>query len=237
MIRLAFRLLRLLICCMVVGVGLYFGGPYLLTALGEYLVTQHSPARADLLVVLAGEPYLRAPEAARLYHDRQAPEILITNEVAWPGFDALRQQGIVFPDSQEISLRILEELKVPRSAVLTIAERANSTRAEMEAVATFLRGRPVKRLIVVTSKSHTTRAYKIFSAGLGPDIRIQMHPVKSDPFDPAGWWWNRADFKQVLHEYQGLADFYRIRLWGWIVGQFREVPPSVAVREARGGGG
>ena len=236
MIRLAWRLLRLLILCLVVGVGLYFGGPYLLTAMGQYLITQHFPARGDLIVVLGGEPYLRVPEAARLYHDGQAPAILITNEVAWPGFDALRQQGIVFPDSQEISLRVLEELRVPRSAVHTIAERANSTRAEMEAVAADLKGRPAKRLIIVTSKSHTTRAYKIFSAGLGPDIRIQMHPVKSDPFDPAGWWRTRADFKQALHEYQGLADFWRIRAWGWIVGQLRAAPPPVTVREVRGGG-
>ncbi len=236
MIRLAGKLLRLLIFCLVVGAGLYFGGPYLLVAMGQYLITQHPPARADLIVVLSGEPFLRVPEAARLYHDGQAPAIVVTNEVAWPGFEALRRQGIVFPDSQEIALRILEELKVPRSAVQTLPERANSTRAEMEAVAAFLKGRPAKRLIVVTSKSHTTRAYKIFSAGLGSDIRIQMHPVQSDPFDPAGWWRDRSEFKQVLHEYQGLVDFWRIQTWRWIVGQFRTVPPPVTVREAGGGG-
>lgn len=236
MIRLAWRLLRLLVLCLVVGVGCYFGGPSLLTAMGWYLITQDPPARADLIVVLAGEPYLRVPEAARLFHDGRAPGILLTREVSWPGFDALRQQGIVFPDSQEISVRILVELKVPRNAVLTLTERANSTRAEMEAVAAFLKGRQAKRLIIVTSKSHTTRAHKIFTAGLGQGIRIHMHPVRSDPFEPAGWWRNRADFKQVLHEYQGLVDFWRIRLWGWVVGWFRAVPPPVRVRTAGGGG-
>jgi uncharacterized SAM-binding protein YcdF (DUF218 family) len=160
----------------------------------------------------------------------------VTNEVTWPGFDALRQRGIVFLDSQEISLRILEALNVPGGAVLTLAERANSTRAEMEAVANFLAGHPTKRLIIVTSKSHTTRAYKIFAAGLPPDTQVFMHPVASDPFDPAAWWRSRIDFKQVLHEYQGLIDFWRIRLWNWIAGQLAAAPPPVAVREARGGG-
>jgi hypothetical protein len=61
-----------------------------------------------------------------------------------------------------------------------------------------------------------------------------MHPVSSDPFDPAGWWRSRIDFKQVLHEYQGLIDFWRIRIWAWIGGQFTAPPPPVTVREARG---
>jgi uncharacterized SAM-binding protein YcdF (DUF218 family) len=156
---------------------------------------------------------------------------LLTNEVTWPGFDAVRASGLLLPDSQEISQRILEVMRVPKSAVLTIAERADSTRAEMEAVARFLKGRTATRLIIVTSKSHTTRAYKIFSSGLGPGVRILMRPVSNDPFDPAAWWKRRADFKQVLHEYQGLVDFWRIRLWGWIVGQVRTAVPLVAVRD------
>jgi len=230
-IRLLFRLIRLIVFCLVLGIGLYLGGPYLLTAIGQYLVAPPSAGRADLLVVLAGEPYLRVPEAARLYHEGQGAAILLTGEVPPPGFAELRQQGIEFPDSQDIALAILAAMRVPRSAVLTIAERADTTRAEMEAVGRFLRDRPSKRLTLVTSRSHTGRAVKIFTTGLGSAVRIQANPPRNDPFDPAGWWRKRADYKQVLYEYAGLADFWRIRFWEWAVGWLRSAPPVLAVRE------
>jgi uncharacterized SAM-binding protein YcdF (DUF218 family) len=232
MIRLLFRLIRLVILCLVLGVGLYYGGPYLLTALGHYLVTQDPDGKADLIVVLAGGPYLRVPEAARLYQEGRAPAILVTNEMAWPGFEEVRRAGMSFPDAQEISLQILEAMRVPRSAVRTLTERADSTRAEMEAVARFLKEHPARRLLIVTSRAHTTRAGKIFTAGLGPKVRVLMHPVRSDPWNPAGWWRSREQSKQLLHEYQGLADYWRLRAWDWTLGMLWGAPAFWTTRNA-----
>lgn len=236
MFRLLWRLIRLTVACLVLGVGFYFGGPYLLAGLGHYLVTERAPAKADLLVVLAGEPFLRVPEAARLYHRGLAPTILLAREVFPPGFEEVRQLGMAFPDSLEISLRILAGLHVPRSAILTLAEPADSTWAEAEAVGRFLAGRPVQSLILVTSRSHTTRAQKIFASGLGSGFQVGVHPVGPDPFNPARWWRQRADVKQVIHEYLGLADYYRRRLWEWIGGQLGGAPPPVRIARLSGEG-
>lgn len=230
MLRLIWRLARLMIAVLILAVGLYFGSPYLLTAVGRYLVTEHPLAKADLVLVLSGEPFLRVPEAARVYHEGFAPKILLTNERKERGTEELLRHGIRFLDHQETALTILEALRVPRSAILTIEERADSTRAEMLTVARFLNSHPVKRLIIVTSKSHTTRAYKIFATGLGPGIHLIMHPVPNDPFDPTSWWHDRTDSKAVLHEYEALADFWRLRLWAMVVGQFTTPPPPVTVR-------
>jgi uncharacterized SAM-binding protein YcdF (DUF218 family) len=230
MLRLIWKLLRLLAVVLVLGLSFYVASPYLLTAVGRYLVTQHPLARADLVLVLSGQTLLRVPEAARIYHEGFAPKILLTNEPRPRGMEDLMRLGIRFPDSQENALSILEGLRVPRSAILTIEERTNSTRMEMQGVARFLKVHPVRTLIVVTSKSHTTRAHNIFVTGLGPGIRLIMHPVPSDPFDPTRWWQDRADSKEVLHEYQALADFWRLRLWGMMVGQVTAVPPPVTVR-------
>lgn len=230
MVRLIWRLVRLLVVALVLGIGLYIGGPYLLAGVGRYLVTEQPLTKADLVLVLSGETYLRAPEAARLYHEGYAPRILLTNEIKPRGWDDLVRMGIRFPDDQEVGIRILEALRVPRKAILTIEERADSTRAEMQTVARFLKTHPVKVVIIVTSKSHTTRAYKIFSAGLGPGIRLIIHPVPNDPFDPARWWRNRQDAKEVLHEYQALADFWRLRLWNTVVREFATTPPPVTIR-------
>jgi uncharacterized SAM-binding protein YcdF (DUF218 family) len=144
--------------------------------------------------------------------------------------DDLLRAGIQFPDDQEISLKILEALRVPRHAILTIAEHADNTRAETETVARFLKKHPARTLIVVTSKSHSTRAEKILNASLGPGVRVLMDPVPSDPFRPDRWWKDRTDTKEVLHEYGGLADYWRLRLWAGLVGHFTSVPPPVTVR-------
>lgn len=230
MVRLIWRLARLLVLLLVLAAGFYLGSPYLLSAVGRYLITQHPLGKADMILVLAGQAYLRVPEAARVYHDGFAPRILLSNEIRPRGWEELRRLGIRFPESQEIGLAILEALRIPRDAILALEERPNSTWAEMQAVARFLKGQPVRTMIIVTSKSHTTRAYKIYSAGLGSSVRVIMHPVPNDPFDPTRWWRDRRDAKDVLHEYQALADFWRLKLWGVLVGQVTAVPPPAAVR-------
>lgn len=227
-LRLIWWLGRLLVVMIILGVSFYFGSPYLLTMLGRYLVTEQPLAKADLILVLSGQIPLRVPEAARIYHERYAPKILLTNELKERGSEDLLRLGIRIPDSQERAIGLLGELHVPRSDILTIQERADSTRSEMQTVARFLRARPVKSMIIVTSKSHTTRAYKIYSTGLGSEVRLIMHPVPNDAFDPTRWWQDRADAKDLLHEYEALADFWRVRLWTIVVGEF--TPPPVMVR-------
>jgi len=237
MLGLMWRLARLAAAMLVLGLGLYFGYPYLLGALGRYLVTEHPLAKADLILVLSGQPFLRVPEAARIFHEGFAPKILLTNEPKERGLDDLLRMGIRFPDSQEISLKILEALRVPRDAILTIQERPNSTRAEMRVVARFLESQPVKRVIIVTNKSHTTRAYKYYTAGLGSRVEVIMRPVPRDPYDPARWWRDRHDAKDLLHEYQALVDYWRLKLWELLGRQFRRapapVPASATARSAR----
>ncbi len=228
--RLIWRLGRLLAVTLVLVIGLYFGSPYLLTVVGRYLITEQPLAKANLVLVLSGQPLLRVPEGARIYHEGYAPKILLTRELRERGSEELLRLGIRIPDSQENALTILEALHVPRSAILTIQERSDSTRSEMQTVARFLKTHPVKSMIIVTSKSHTTRAYKIFSTGLGPGVRLIMRPVPNDPFDPARWWHDRLDAKDVLHEYEALADFWRLRLWNALVGEFAAPPPAVTVR-------
>ncbi|HSD50335.1 MAG TPA: ElyC/SanA/YdcF family protein, partial [Candidatus Methylomirabilis sp.] len=176
MLGLMWRVARLAAVLLVLGLGLFLGYPYLLGALGRYLVTEHPLAKADLVLVLSGQRLLRVPEAARIYHEGLAPKILLINEPKERGTDELLRIGIRFPDSLETALKILEALRVPRDAILTIQDRPNSTRAEMRVVARFLELHPVKRLIIVTSKGHTTRAYKYYRIGLGPKVQVIMHP-------------------------------------------------------------
>ncbi len=230
MLRLTWWLLKLILLLLILAGGLYLGAPFLLAGAGRYLVTTQPLTKADLMLVLSGEPYLCAPEAARLYHEGLASTILLTRAPHRRGLEELARAGIPFPDEQEISLRILEALHVPREAIRTIAERTDSMGAESGAVARFLNQHPARNLIVVTSKSHSTRAAKSLGAALAPGARVIMHPVPSDPFDPDRWWKDRTDTKQVFLEYGGLADYWRLRLWGGLMRHFASVPPPVTIR-------
>ena len=82
----------------------------------------------------------------------------------------------------------------------------------------------------MTSKAHSTRAYKIFAAGLEPRIHVLMHPVPADPLDPDRWWKDRQDLRQVLHEYEALLDVWRQELWRMVRGLASHEPPPVTVR-------
>jgi hypothetical protein len=119
------RLVRARVTVLVLGGALYLGGPYLLTHAGRYLITQDPLVKADMALVLSGQPYLCVPEAARLYHEGLVPKILLVNEPRPPGQDDLLRLGIRYPDGLEISLQLLEALRVPREAILTIPERAD----------------------------------------------------------------------------------------------------------------
>ncbi len=230
MLRLIWRLLKLFLVLLILSGGLYFGGPYLLAGAGRYLVTEQPLGKADLVLVLTGSTYLRIPEAAKLFHEGLAPAILLTTGLRPRGLDDLVRSGLQYPDEQELAFKILEALRVPRQAILTISERADSTRTEAETVARFLKRHPTRTVIVVTSKSHSTRAGKILNAVLDPAVRVLVHPVPSDPFRPDRWWRDRMDTKEVLHEYGGLADYWRLRVWAGLVGHFSSVPPPVTVR-------
>jgi len=229
-LRLIWRLFRLLLVLLLLGAGLYLGGPYLLRALGHHLITAHPLSKVDLVVVLSGEPFLCVPEAARIYHEGLAASILLTNAPRPRGQEDLLRLGIRYPDPQEISLQLLEALRVPKQAIHILAERSDNGRAEMQAVARFLAGRSVRALIVVTPKAHSTRAYKIFTAGLGPTIRVLMRPVPSDPFDPDRWWKDRQDMRQVFYEYEAFLDLWRSELWRGVLDKASAVPPPVTVR-------
>jgi hypothetical protein len=209
---------------------LYLGGPYLLAHAGRYLIAEDPLVKGDTVVVVSGQPYLCVPEAARLYHERLAPKILLINAPRPPGQEDLLRVGIRYPDELELSLQLLEALRVPREAILSIPERAGDLRAEALAVSRFLGSRSVRTLILVAPKAQTARVRKIFGAALESKINLVMRAASTDPFDPDRWWKNRDDFRQVVWEYAALTDVWRRGLWRAVAEAAAAAPPAVTVR-------
>lgn len=226
--RLLWWLMRWLFFLGLLAAGLYFGGPYLLRGAGRYLVTADAPAKADLILVMAAQPFVCVPEAARLYHEGLAPRILLTNPPPEPGQEELLRLGLKFPNQQEVSRKLLEDLRVPPAAVLGLPGRTTTLPAEAQAVAGFLRARSERSLLVVTAKARSTRAHLLLRSALPSGFRVRMHPAPADPYDPGRWWTEPRDRRMAGEEYVGL-----LVLWAQRAGEFvwgGSAPPPLSVR-------
>jgi uncharacterized SAM-binding protein YcdF (DUF218 family) len=222
-----FRLIRWgirgLMLLVLLGLGFVVGAPLVLGAAGRYLIADDPLAHAELVFPLSEDLLLTVPEASRLYHEGLAPRILLTRGPTEAGRADLLRRGIRVPDAYDTSLTILEGTRVPREAIQTVEEPANDLVAEAEVVARFLNEHSARTLIVVTPKRRSTRAMKAFRAALGPGIRLIMHPVPGDPFDPTTWWRDRKDRREVVSEFQALADFWLADSWHRLAQKGREL--------------
>ncbi|HEX9666328.1 MAG TPA: YdcF family protein [Thermodesulfobacteriota bacterium] len=182
---------------------------YILISLGSYLITEDPLERADAIVVLAGSVPDRVLEAVDIFKQGYAPFIILTKEEKSTGYDRLLNLGLRIPEGHDLNKMIAVKLGVPSTSIFIIDERSDNTYSEMEVIYDFLKKRNLKSIILVTSKSHTTRATKIFSlVNDETKIKIITRPSKYDTFEPKKWWKVRRDWKQTIYEYQKLAHYY-----------------------------
>ncbi len=227
------KLIRWLIVLPLLGLLLYFGYPFLFKAIGRYLVTEDPLRKADAIAVLAGDGGVaRTLEGIRLYQDGYAPGIILTHQVLPKGYEALPRLGIRVPEERDIQLMLLKAMRVPRAAVLLVPQRAYSTESEMIYLSRFLDQHRIRSVILVTNRSHSTRASKILARVSHGRIAVVSRPTRYDTFDPEGWWHSRGDAKEVLAEYEKLVNHWVHRagssLAGWLRGRDRPAAEAQA---------
>lgn len=202
------RLIRWLIVFPLLGLLLYAGYPFLLRTMGRYLITEDRLQKAEAIAVLAGDGGVgRTLEAVRLYQDGYAPRIILTHQRLPKGYEALARLGITVPEERNIQWMVLKATRVPTTAVLQVNERSDSTASEMVHLVRLLKEHRIRTVILVTDRSHSTRARKILARATGGTMTIISRPTRYDTFDPEGWWRSRVDAKEVLFEYQKLLDY------------------------------
>ena len=158
------KLIRWLIVFPLLGLLLYVGYPFLLRGIGRYLVTEDPLEKAGAIAVLSGDGGVaRTLEAVRLYQDGYAPIIILTHLILPKGYEALGRLGITVPEERDIQWMVLKAMRVPRAAVLQVKERANSTQSEMIYLTRLLEENRIRSVILVTNRSHSTRARKILA--------------------------------------------------------------------------
>jgi uncharacterized SAM-binding protein YcdF (DUF218 family) len=150
-----------------------------LPSLGNYLVAEDEPQQSDIIVLLMGSGPDRMLGAVDLYHAEYADEILMVRNMV-RGYDLVVSQGVKIPHDTDIAKEVAVQLGVPEEKITVLPGDALSTQDEAIAVREYLKTEPdIDSLIIVTSKSHSGRAKKIFvkaMTSLEREIRIIILP-------------------------------------------------------------
>jgi len=188
----------------------YFHGP-ILTQLGRYLVVQHPATRSDLIVCLAGGDVERGLASADLFARGLAPRIFIAREPIPDGLETLKQKAIAYPESIDLMMMIFKGLGVPESAVIRSDQPVQSTFEEAQRVGALIKERKYRSLILVTSPTHSRRAWLTFRKVIpDEDFRITVIPTPYSKFKAEDWWKTRKYVREVILEYQKLV-YYKLQ--------------------------
>ena len=157
--------------------------------MGAFLVDAESPARADIIVVLAGDAYgNRILRAAELVKQGYASKVLVS---APAGFYGLHESDLAIPFAVKHGF--------PASWFVALPHDAHSTDEEARAILPELQKRNVHRVLVVTSDYHTRRALHVVRARW-PPIEICMVAAPDEFFSAYGWWHTREGRKTFFLE-------------------------------------
>jgi len=172
----------------------------LLRALGNLLVVNEPPQKADLVEVLGGD-YRgdRILKGCELVRNGFAPHALVTGSAGF--FGILESQGAV-----QFAVRH----GCPESYFIIGDYAALSTTDEVIDIVPRLRRLNARKILLVTSPTHTARALRVFHR-YAPGIEV--HPVAADdPFWNGGLWWKSREGRKrwLLEATKTVADYLRL---------------------------
>jgi len=134
-----------------------------------------------------------------------APRIFIAREPIPDGLETLKQKGIAYPESVDLVMMIFKGLGVPETAVIRGDRPVQSTFEEAERVGALIKEKKYRSLILVTSPTHSRRAWLTFRQVIpDKDFRITVIPTPYSKFRAEDWWKTRRYVRELILEYQKL---------------------------------
>lgn len=160
-----------------------------------------------------GEPAVRPMAAARAITEGFASKLIYIT----PQSNPLEDAGWT-PSEDNLTMKVLQSQGLQLAQIVVLSEfgRATSTVDEAIALRQYLQRRPstIRRLIVVTSWPHSSRAGWIFEQAMdGLDVKIEVLPVEWIPFSRDDWWRTEGGLLFVFEEYVKYARYY-VKYWG-----------------------
>jgi uncharacterized SAM-binding protein YcdF (DUF218 family) len=201
---------RVALFLLVVGVVLVlfvlFYRSVLAAAAEVWIVDAPDFAGVDLVLIPGGSFDTRPFGAGALFHEGKAERLGVFKTEKMPTVEmGLR------PDDHEICLTVLDRLKVPREAIVTLGEGVASTWDEVEVTRAWCLKNQPRSIAVVTELFSTRRVRYAYERGLS-DLSVEIYVVALPAigYTAADWW---------RHE-KGLIDFQN-EVVKWLYYRFR----------------
>lgn len=176
-------------------------GSIWLPGVGTFLVQAGAPRKADVILVLAGDwSGARVLKAAELAREGWAPQVMVSGA------------GLHFGQwESELAIEMAGNSGYPRSLFISVPSQDHSTREEAVTMLREMRRRGVKRVLLVTSDTHTRRAARIYR-GMGQGIEVAGVVASPSPgFRLETWWREREGRKAVFLEWsKTVAEWFGI---------------------------
>jgi uncharacterized SAM-binding protein YcdF (DUF218 family) len=187
-------------------------GAAMLAEGGRYLQHEDPLRHGDALFVLAGSRLERPLEALDLYRAGYAPTIVLSPGASEPAEAVALARGLRFPRGVDQLRDALVSLGIPPEAIVVGSGSVDNTAAEASMLRALTITRGWHTVIVITSKYHTRRAGFAMRRGLaGTGAEVIVRASRYDPSDPARWWRQRLDVRELTAEWPKLIA-YRLGL-------------------------
>jgi uncharacterized SAM-binding protein YcdF (DUF218 family) len=178
-------------------VGAYLVREPALRAAADLWIVSDAVTRADAIVVLGGNYYVRPAIAAQLFHEGVADKILISQTA--------RARNVSTASDTELNHTALVKLGVPPDAIETFGTANTNTRDEAVALREWARRNAASAFIVPAEKFTARRVRWIFRRELsGGGASITVPSFEQMGYTAREWW--KSDqgvmaFKSELQKY------------------------------------
>lgn len=198
------RLLRLVIILFCAGCILV-----LFAAAGRYLVYSDTLEPVDVIIPLSGNDESRVREAAALYHDKIAYNILLTRTSQTYG-----EYEIPYTEFQK---QMLIDMGIPGGGIYTAEFVAKNTGQEATGIKERMYEYGFKTAVIVTDAWHTRRVKLIFTDSFRrTGFKVLVYPVPDSGYNKYFWWLTPEGWKHTVSEY--------VRIVGYLIKRDTNIP-------------
>ena len=159
--------------------------------MGNYLVEDDAPQKAQAAVVLGGDSSgVRILRAAQLAQAGYVPVVIADGPKTLLAHES--DDVIQYAEQRGYAHSLFRPLPFP--------PEVHSTRSEAQFVGAYLRRNGIKKILLVTSNYHTHRAAWLFRK-INPDLTVIAIPAPDPMFRPDAWWTYREAEKTFFLEW------------------------------------
>ena len=158
----------------------------LLTLYGNWFVVTNAQPGADAIICLSGGRQTRTPECLRLWKNKFAPRLFVTQEKPKnKEFHQLELSHLEF--ARAVTKRM--KLDVKWELLPSLSDGATSTFDEAEDALALAKAEGWQRIILVTDEFHTRRSLLAFEKVLdGSGVEVQVAGAPNEVFSVDDWW-------------------------------------------------